>query len=62
LNFLKDTNIIENLVWSICPGMVVAKWLIFDKGKKCGSGFVCTIPKMGEIRYIGINISALLPY
>ncbi|MFO7880272.1 MAG: hypothetical protein R6V52_09570 [Bacteroidales bacterium] len=24
LNFLKDTNIIQNLVWSICSGMMVA--------------------------------------
>jgi ABC-type transport system involved in Fe-S cluster assembly fused permease/ATPase subunit len=24
LNFLKDTNIIQNLIWSLCLGMMVA--------------------------------------
>jgi hypothetical protein len=29
LNFLKDTNSIQNLIWSICIGMMVARWLNF---------------------------------
>jgi len=29
LNFLKDTNVIQNLVWSIFSGMMVARWLNF---------------------------------
>jgi hypothetical protein len=30
LFFLKDTNVIQNLIWSICSGMMVAKYLRFD--------------------------------
>jgi hypothetical protein len=32
LNFLKDTNVIQNLIWSICLGKMVARWLSFGKG------------------------------
>ena len=31
LNFLKDTNVIQNLVWSISSGMMVAKRLSVEK-------------------------------
>jgi hypothetical protein len=29
LNFLKDTNVIQNLEWSIFSGMMIARWLNF---------------------------------
>ncbi len=28
-HFFGDTNVIQNLVWSICSGMMVARWLSF---------------------------------